>query len=137
MDQTNQNQTTQTQPAPVQPVSPPAYSQLPQQPVVGNSSNQGLVAALSYLFSFLSAILVLLLSKDKFVRFHAFQSLFLGLAFFVLGFVLGLISPILAVTLTAPIQLVGLVLTIFLMYKSFKMEEFKLPVIGDFAKKAA
>ena len=86
-------------------------------------------------------------SKDKFVRFHSFQSIFLGVACFVLGLVYSIMTRILW---TIPLigwfvdSLLGLVLWlgvlvlwIFLMFKAYNNEKFKLPVIGDMAEKQA
>jgi uncharacterized membrane protein len=86
--------------------------------------------------------------NTRFVRFHALQSIFLHVASFVLfiglfivGGILGLITKGLGLILTtflAPFVGLGLfVLVIVLMVKAYGNQEFKVPVIGDFASKQA
>jgi uncharacterized membrane protein len=81
---------------------------------------------------------------DPFVRFHAFQSIFLSLSYGVffagmnmfvsllvdmkLGFVFSVLGPLMALARWACI-LLGL----FTMYKAFKFERFSLPIIGRMA----
>jgi uncharacterized membrane protein len=85
--------------------------------------------------------------SDRFVRFHAWQSLAVHGVFvafwvgwFVVSFVLVSISHIFAI-ITVPIwMLVGLgalVLMVILMVKAYGNQTFKLPVIGDWAEKQA
>jgi uncharacterized membrane protein len=94
-----------------------------------------LAGALTYVLGPLTGILFLVLDKDsKFVRFHAMQSTITFVAMFVISLVLGMI-PILGWILLLPFQLAVLILWIFLMYKAFNREKFKLPVIGDLAEK--
>ena len=87
---------------------------------------------------------VILEKQNRFLKFHAFQSLLLHGAFLVLwiglmvaGVVLGSISGMLSM-LMLPVQIViGLAvfaLTVFLMVKAYNGEEFKLPTLGDLAK---
>lgn len=88
-------------------------------------------AALSYVFGAVTGVIFLVLSKDKFVRFHAMQSIVFTVAVvlvnMVLGFfTLGLVLPILGIA--------EFVLWLLLIYKSWQGEEYELPVIGKFAK---
>ena len=84
--------------------------------------------------------------QNKFIRFHAFQSLFfLGaaiaayFALVILGTLLVFMGPL--ALLMIPIWVVvgiGLFgVTVFMCIKAFGNEKFKLPVIGDFAEKQA
>jgi uncharacterized membrane protein len=82
--------------------------------------------------------------QSRFVRFHAFQSLLLHGAFFVLwvgfvviGFVVSSVAGILSVVLLPIEILVGLgllALVIFMMIKANGGEEYELPVIGKTAR---
>ena len=82
--------------------------------------------------------------QSRFVRFHAFQSLLLHGAFFVLwvgfvilGFVVSSVAGILSVVLLPIEILVGfglLALVVFLMIKANGGEEYELPVIGKTAR---
>ena len=105
---------------------------------------------LTYILGVITAIVFLVLepyNRDKFVRFHAFQSLFFGIAVFALAIVLSILSMILAV-----IPIVGwilglllwiafplgiLVVWIMLMYKAYNNERWMLPVIGKLAEQQA
>jgi uncharacterized membrane protein len=92
-------------------------------------------APLSYLFGFITGIIFFVLEKEnKFVRFHAMQSILVSGAFFVLNVVLALI-PFLGWVLLPLLGLLGLVLWIVLMVKAYMGETFKIPVIGDIAEK--
>jgi len=86
--------------------------------------------------------------NTRFVRFHALQSIFLHVAAFVLfiglfivGGILGLITKGLGFLLTTflmPVVGLGLfVLVIVCMIKAYGNQEFKVPVVGDFASKQA
>ena len=87
-------------------------------------------AALSYVFGWLTGIVILLLEKDPFVRFHALQSVVTFGILTILAMV-----PFIGLVLWPAIMIVGFVLWLVLIFKAYQGEEFKLPVIGDFAKK--
>ena len=75
--------------------------------------------------------------KDRFVRFHAFQALFLWIAAVVLWLVLRSILPFGLWPLLWLVRLAIIGGLIFLMVKAYNNEEFKVPVIGDIAAKQA
>jgi uncharacterized membrane protein len=75
-------------------------------------------------------------NRNSFVRFHSFQSLFFGLAWFVITTVLAFI-PILGWTLLHFVHILFLVLWIILLIKAYGGTRWKLPVIGDLAEKQA
>lgn len=106
-----------TTPTPVEPMKP------------------NVAAMLSYLLGALSGLYFVLTEKnDKFVRFHAFQSIYLSISGFVLSLVLGAVSfGILGLV----VNLAWLGATILLMVKAYHNEKFLLPVIGDYAAKQA
>ena len=95
-----------------------------------------LAAALSYLW--ITAIIFLLLepyNRDKFVRFHAFQALFLGIFSIVGHIALGMI-PVIGWFVLGPLfSLLIFVAAIICAVKAYGNQEFKLPVIGDIASK--
>lgn len=94
-----------------------------------------IAALLSYLLGFVSGLIFILIEKkNKFVRFHAMQSLTVFVALFVLQLVLSVI-PILGVIMGGLLTLAGVVLWIVLMVKAYQGEMFKLPIVGDFAEK--
>jgi uncharacterized membrane protein len=76
------------------------------------------------------------LKSDKFVRFHAFQSIFYWVAVIIIFFCLGLVLPLgLWIAIYWPLRLLTLAVMIFLMYKAYNNERYKLPFIGDLAEK--
>ncbi len=95
----------------------------------GTGLERNLAAALSYSLLWLSGVIFLIVEKDEFVRFHAMQSILTFGALTVLSFV-----PLVGAILSPFIALVTFVLWLVLIYKAYQGEEFKLPVIGDFAK---
>jgi len=90
-----------------------------------------------------SIVAVIIEKENRFLRFHAFQSLLLHGAAIVLSiglqigtFTIATFSSILAFLFSLLGFLLGLGLlgvTIFMMMKANNNEEFKLPVIGDMA----
>lgn len=95
----------------------------------GLSSNTA--AALTYVLGWLTGLVFLLVEKEnKFVRFHAMQSI---ITFGLLTVIA--IFPVIGWVLSPLVMIVGFVLWLILIYKAYQGEEFKLPVIGDFAQK--
>ncbi|HEY3132201.1 MAG TPA: zinc-ribbon domain-containing protein [Acidobacteriota bacterium] len=106
---------------------------------------------LCYILLFISGILFLLIepyNKDKFVRFHAFQSIFFFIAWVVIGVLANVVGLIVTAILPGPLDFLSVIfqslvtlgllfLWIFLMYKAYSDEMYRLPVIGDFAAKQA
>ncbi|MFP4655464.1 MAG: DUF4870 domain-containing protein [Methanohalobium sp.] len=90
--------------------------------------------ALSYLFGFLSGIILLLLEKNSsFVRFHAMQSTIVFLGLYVLTAIFSII-PFIGNLIANVIQLVILAAWIIGMVKAYQREYFKFPIVGDFAE---
>lgn len=88
-------------------------------------------ALLSYVLGFITGLIFYLIEKEnKFVRFHAMQSIVVFGALFVAGFILSFIPIINLIFWIAEF-----VLWIMLMVKAYQGEKFKLPVAGDIAEK--
>ncbi len=86
-------------------------------------------AALTYVLGWVTGIIFLIVEKDPFVRFHAAQSV-------VTFGILTIIVVIPFLWFFVPIAwIVGFVLWLVLIYKAYQGEEFKLPWIGNLAKK--
>jgi uncharacterized membrane protein len=100
--------------------------------------------ALAY-FTFVPAIIFLVVepyNRNRFIRFHAFQCLFLTAALFAVGIALGILTMIpFLVIITLPLHyliwLGTLILVLILMLKAYQGQMFKLPVIGDMAEQQA
>ena len=98
---------------------------------------ENVAALLCYVGAWISGIVFLLLEpENKFVRFHAIQSIivfgFLTVAGWVLGFM-----PFFGTWIGAIIGLIGLALWIVLMVKGYQGAKYKIPVAGDLAEKWA
>lgn len=105
---------------------------------LGKSSTglQANVAALlCYLVGIISGVVFILIEKEnKYVRFHAMQSIVTFGLFLVVGVVLGMI-PVVGWSMMPLLGILQLVIWIILMVKAYQGERFKLPVIGDIAEK--
>ncbi len=116
--------------------------------------DENIAGALCYVLTWLTGIIFFLLEKEnKFVRFHAMQSILTFIPIMVLGWIVGWVAaPSLTwgmgsysynpgipalLYLSYLIWLVMLLLWLFLMFKAYKGEKFKLPIIGDIAEKHA
>lgn len=96
----------------------------------GTGLPKNTAAALSYVLGWLTGIVFLLIEKEPFVRFHAMQSVIIFGALTIIA-----ILPVVGWVLSPLVMILGFVLWLVLIYKAYQGEEFKLPVIGDFAKK--
>ena len=75
-------------------------------------------------------------NRSSFVRFHSWQSIFLGISAVALHLILGII-PVIGWILLLPASLGFLVLWIILIMKASKGERYKLPFIGNLAEQQA
>ena len=94
-----------------------------------------------------AAVVAIVEKQSRFLRFHAFQSLLVhGAAFVLLGavwlvsMILSFVSGFLGFLVSILYFVVGLAvlgLTILLMVKAYNNEEYELPVVGEMARKWA
>src|SRR3990170_7121890 len=93
--------------------------------------DENIEGLLCYLLGFITGILFLILEKEnKFVRFHAMQSIIVSVAAIVVLTVVGAILifiPIIGWILYMLLNLGAFVLWLFLMYKAYQGEIYKLP----------
>jgi uncharacterized membrane protein len=109
-----------------------------------NGLADNIAGALAYV-TFIPALIFLLVepySKRRFVRFHAFQSLFFHIAWTVLWVALRIVAamPVLGWTTLLLWPLIGLggfILWLVLVMKAYGGQTFKLPVIGQIAEQQA
>ena len=95
-----------------------------------------IAAGLSYVISPITGIIFLVLEKeDKFVRFHAFQSILFGIAFSVAWFIASALAVLLIGFILMPLLSIGgLVLYLMLIWKAYNGEMYELPYLGKIAK---
>lgn len=114
---------------------------VPKAPGSTTSLEPNIAGLLCYLATWITGLIFILIEKEnKFVRFHAMQSIVTFGAIFVgyivlmaLGFLpaIGLLFDILSWILLV----LAFVLWIVLMVKAYQGERFKLPIAGDIAEK--
>ena len=100
----------------------------------GSGLPKNVAALLSYVLGFVSGFVFLLIEKDKFVRFHAFQSIFTSLAAFLIQTGLSMFR---LYSLSELVSYVTFGVFIVLMIKAYRGEKYMLPVIGEMAEKYA
>jgi uncharacterized membrane protein len=103
--------------------------------------------ALCYVLGLITGVLFLVLepySKNRNIRFHAFQSIFLHVALIVLwialtaiGLIMGSFLGLLLVPLHLILGLGSIVVWILLLVKTFNGQKLVLPIIGPIAEKQA
>lgn len=109
---------------------------------IGQTSGltQNVASALCYALGFVTGIIFLVLppyNRDRTVRFHAFQSIFLNIAFLILTIALPMVGHVVGFGLLSLVDLAGFVLWIYIMFSVYNGKRVKLPVIGDLAEKQA
>ena len=110
---------------------------------------ENIAGALAYV-TIIPPIIFLLVDpyrRNRFVRFHSLQCLFLWLALFLLGAILRLAGVVLSIIpvlghllvflISMVIGLAAFVIWLVLVIKALQGEEFKLPVVGDLAERQA
>lgn len=107
-----------------------------------DTKDRNLVAAVCYLLGFVTGAVVLAVEKeDKFIRFHAAQSIiifgFLFLLNIILGNALGIFSfwGVLSVGANFLVLAVALLIWIMSMVWAYQGKMFKWPLAGDWAQK--
>ncbi len=91
---------------------------------------RNMAAALCYVLGWVTGLVFLLIEKkDKFVRFHAMQSV---ITFGVLT--VASIAPLIGWILAPFIMIIGFILWLVLIIKAYQGEEFELPVVGPLAR---
>jgi uncharacterized membrane protein len=117
----------------------------------GSTMASNVAGLLTYILGFITGIIFLVIDPykdDKFVRFHAFQSIFFNVAIIAFWIAYTILSTILGIVsfglLGIVMGLVGLVIAlailvywIFLMYKAYNNERYMIPFIGPLAAKQA
>jgi len=106
--------------------------------------------ALCYLFGLITGILFLVLApynQNRNIKFHAFQSIFLNVGWFVVWIAIAFISialhviPILGAVIAGVLYFVlsigALFLWLYMMFKTYNGAKVVLPVVGPMAEKQA
>ena len=102
--------------------------------------------ALAYVLGPITGVLFYVLEREnRFVRFHAAQSIAVSCAMFVLGIALAIVGSILGfvpvlgwigtMLLSVGVWLVTFVLWLFLMWQAYQGKEWEAPFVGVFARR--
>ncbi|HUV56910.1 MAG TPA: DUF4870 domain-containing protein [Dehalococcoidales bacterium] len=96
---------------------------------------ENVAGLLCYVLGWISGIIFILLEKEnKFVRFHAVQSIYVFGALTIVSIILGWI-PIIGAIIGWIISITGFILWIVLMVKAYQGTMYKLPWFGNLAEK--
>ncbi len=141
------------QPPPSQPTyQQPAYQQSPYQqpayqPQPQSSGLQQNIAGLLCYITFIPAIIFLVVepyNKNRFIRFHAFQCLFLTAASFIINIGFSIVVNLMPGVIGGLLSLLGLLIPLaflaiwlLVVFKAYNNEMYKLPIIGDLAEQQA
>jgi uncharacterized membrane protein len=138
-----------------QPVTQTASASVPPAATVSASAQSGtssltpnVAGALAYALGFITGIIFLAIEpykNDRFVRFHAMQSIFYSVACIAFSIVWSIAVDILfnisigIALITVPIRMLislcFIALWLYLMYQAYNNREFQVPVIGALAAK--
>jgi uncharacterized membrane protein len=101
----------------------------------GMGLEQNVAGLLCYVVGWVTGLVFYLVEKEnKFVRFHAMQSILVFGGLTVISIILSVI-PFLGWVLSTLLSVVALVLWILLMVKAYQNVWYKLPWVGDLAEK--
>lgn len=94
---------------------------------IGLTENVG--GLLCYIF-IIGLIFLFMEKENRFIRFHALQSVFTAIAIFLISIILGFI-PFIGIIASLLVSPLAFVLMIFMMYQAYQGNYYKLPFIGD------
>jgi len=129
---------------PTEEVEPEAVE--PEETITGdNGLNPNLAGLLTYLAGFITGIIFLLIEREnRFVRYHAWQSILVSICVAVVWVMIGIADFILAyipilgwligLLLTAGFSLLTFIAWIVLMVFAYQGKETNIPVIGNYAR---
>jgi uncharacterized membrane protein len=115
---------------------------------ISSRPKDNLIAASAYITFIPAAVFVLVepFKRNRFIRFHAFQSIFLAVATILIAIAIRILYSVLTVIpvvgyllawLVIPVALLGWgIIWVVLVVKALQGEPFKLPFIGSLAEKA-
>ena len=128
---------------------PPPGSYAPP-PAASAGMTDNVASLLCYLVGFITGILFLVMepyNKNRAIRFHAFQSIFLNVALIAVYIVLGILTTALLTVSLSMFAVIGLLhlvinlaflaLWIYMMVSAYQGKQVELPVIGPLARKQA
>lgn len=96
---------------------------------------ENIAGALCYVTWAISGVIFLIIEKEnKFIRFHALQSIMTTVTLFIVFFMVMFI-PFIGGVLSALLSLIVFIFWLFMMWKAYQGAWFKIPIIGEQAEK--
>src|SRR5690348_12004568 len=123
---------------PVGAAAPPGAGSASLPPPAAAGLSDNVTGALCYLGLVITGILFLVLepySRNRAIRFHAFQAIFLNIAWVVVSIVVGIIR--FGLFLSPLVSLAFIALWIYMIVTTYQGKTVVLPVIGPLAQKQA
>jgi uncharacterized membrane protein len=100
---------------------------------------ENIAGALCYILGWITGIVFFLLEKEnRFVRFHAMQSIVTFLPLTIIIWIIQVLLfwvPVVSWAILSLLWILTLILWLVLMIKAYQGELYKLPIVGDFAEK--
>lgn len=126
-------------------MAPKAKDEKTDAPAAAGSSDSNLMAAIGYIIGIFAVILYFIKKDDKFVRFHALQSVAFNIAVFVVFIVFSILTAVISVVSGGiggilglcmfPIMLVVVLYALYMAYMAFQGKMYKIPTLGDMVEK--
>jgi uncharacterized membrane protein len=116
----------------------PPQQPIPPQPSAQSGLSDNAAGALAYV-TIIPAIIFLIVepyNRNSYIKFHAWQSIFFGIAAVAVHIVLTLI-PVIGWIIVPFVSLAFLIIWIILLLKALKGERYQLPIIGKYAAQQA
>ena len=132
--------------SPNRPRAPKAPAQPNYSTITSTGIEPNIAATLSYILGLVTGIIFYVLEKDnKYVRFHAAQSIATSVIIIVISIGVSMLSSILVfipvlgwlavLILTLGLSIGTFILWVLLLIKAYQGEEWELPVAGGFARR--
>jgi uncharacterized membrane protein len=99
----------------------------------GTGLPKNTAGALSYVLGPVTGVVFLVLEKDKFVRFHAMQSIVVFAGLLILQQAMAI--TVILLPLVPLLSIGGFALWLLLIYKAWQGEEWEVPIVGTYARK--
>lgn len=101
--------------------------------------NSRLMSALAYVLTWLTGIIVLVISlakKDKKAAFHGVQAILVGIAMIIIIWILSallFVVPILGITVINLLWVISFIVGLYLAYRTYIEKEVTIPVLTDWS----
>ncbi len=96
--------------------------------------DENVESVIAYAGIWVTGIIMLFIeTENNHVRFHAMQSVITFFSLFIISSLI-LVIPVLGLFISSAITFFGTILWIFLLYKAYSGEIYKLPYVGDLAE---